>query len=168
MEKRKCVICGDEFTSKFQRQDSSGKLQNIWYYNYYCSPGCFEDGEKMLFDTLLSLKERGVEVSVPWITKENQQLRDSYNNIDWCTFLRLNNPQLKEITNPSIYNKEELEEVEEVEQEEDEEEPKGIMALIEKNRNRKPGPGQMACGRCKSIIGVRTKICPICRNEPRI
>lgn len=168
MDKRKCVICGDEFGPKFQRQDSSGKLQNVWLYEHYCSEGCFRDGEKILFDTLLSLKEDGTEIPLAWITKENQQLRDNYDNISWCTLLRLENPKLKEITNPSIYTKDDIEELdEEIESSEDDESPKGIMGLINKNANKKPGPGQRQCGRCKSIVGVRTKICPYCDSDPR-
>lgn len=170
MEKRKCVICNDEFSPKFQRRDSSGNLQNIWYYNYYCSQGCFEDGEKMLFDSLLSLKESGLEIPLSWITKENQQLRESYDNINWCGFLRLQQPQLKQIQSPSIYTREEELDDFEVEghnEEEIDNQPKGFLDLINNEKNKKPGRGQIACSRCKSICGVKTKICPSCGNDPR-
>ncbi len=151
---RKCPICGDFFGPRYRRFGI-----DVWEYNYYCSPRCFEEAEEKLHDALLFLKESGISLppEVSWVSKENQELRQKENSIDWRHLCILKDPTIKTFpTLSSVEDDDEFEEIEEKEQ--------GFLALASINQG-KPGPGQKNCRYCKAVIGVRSKECKYCGKE---
>lgn len=152
-EKRKCPICGDYFGPRYKRFE-----KDVWEYNYYCSPRCFEEAEEKLHDALLFLK--GSSISLPpevsWVSEDNRTLRSEQNSIDWKRLCILKDSSIKHFPTISAAMEEddELEEIEE-------EQPQGFLGIA-KNVPTKPGPGQKSCRFCKNVIGVRSLTCKYC------
>lgn len=191
---RTCSICKESFSPKITKKSISGDPYYIWDYMNYCSTGCYQAAEEILFNFVYELSlEQKIEIPIKIKEIVNNftftERKSDEENLNYCTFIQLLSPQVsrknipENIEIPPDFQKIEKPITSENHLEvlgrdpppkrkapptnnETDDEDEDVEDENESSiEKKKPGKGKKCCPQCDEIVGARTRICEKCKYQ---